>query len=73
MATVSPLLHHDPVLDALRRAPIGEPLPPDVLAEIEEREAAIAAGHVKLNPQADVREKTRTPGTRQGQEEGDNK
>jgi len=66
MATATPLAHLDPVLEALRRAPVGEPLPADVLAEIEEREAAVAAGRVKMITHADIQEKIRALRREQG-------
>jgi hypothetical protein len=41
-ATAQPV--RDLVAEAFARAPIGEPFPPDVLAEIERAEADIRAG-----------------------------
>ena len=61
-----PLLPLDPVLAALARAPVGEPLPPDLEAEIEEREEAVAAGRVKLVPHVEVQGKVRAQRERQG-------
>jgi len=41
-ATARPV--RDPVAEAVARAPIGEPFPPEVLAEIHQAEADIRAG-----------------------------
>lgn len=44
----------DPVLDALDRAPIGEPFPPDVLAALDQTMDDIAAGRIQLVSHEDV-------------------
>jgi hypothetical protein len=44
----------DPVLDAIRRAPLGEPFTPEQQAELDQAVADIAAGRVKPIPHEDV-------------------
>lgn len=44
----------DPVLDALDRAPIGEPFPPEVLAALDQTMVDIAAGRIQLVAHEDV-------------------
>lgn len=48
MATRPAPLSHDPVLEALARAPIGEPLTPEQRAELDQDLADIAAGRARL-------------------------
>lgn len=44
----------DRVLAALDRAPLGEPFPPEVRAELDRRMADLRSGRVKAIPHADV-------------------
>lgn len=44
----------DPVLEALDRAPIGEPFPSDVLAALDETMKDLAAGRIQLVAHEDV-------------------
>jgi predicted transcriptional regulator len=49
----APILR-DSILDAIDRAPIGEPFTPDQLAELDQAMADIAAGTAELVPHEDV-------------------
>ena len=44
----------DPVLAALAHAPVGEPLPPELEAEYERREADVIAGKARMRSLEDV-------------------
>ncbi len=44
MSTATAESLHDPVAEALARAPLGEPFSPEILAEIQRAEAEIEAG-----------------------------
>ena len=44
----------DPVADAVRRAPVGEPFTPEQRAELDQAVKDIDAGRVKLIDQDDV-------------------
>jgi hypothetical protein len=48
------VLVDDPVLAALARAPVGEPLPPELEAEYERREADVTAGKTRMRSPEDV-------------------
>jgi hypothetical protein len=55
MATAHPeLLRYDPILEALERAPLGLPLPPEMEAEIALAEDDLRSGRVKAVPHAEV-------------------
>jgi hypothetical protein len=47
-------LSPDPILQALDRAPIGEPFTPEQRAELDQDLADIAAGRAKLIPHEDI-------------------
>ena len=55
MAVARPApLPADPILEALDRAPMGEPFTPDQRAELDQAMAEVAAGRVKLISNEDV-------------------
>lgn len=53
MATASPL-PFDPILDAIDRAPLGEPFTPEQESELRQATADIAAGRTQLVAHEDV-------------------
>lgn len=53
MATATPL-SFDPVLAAIARAPIGEPLSDEERAQLDRQMEHIRSGRVKLTPHAEV-------------------
>lgn len=54
MVAVAKPAPFDPVLDAIKRAPLGEPFTPEQRAELDQAVADIAAGRVKTIPHDDV-------------------
>jgi hypothetical protein len=55
MATAYPrVLPYDPVLDALDRAPMGDPLTAELEAEIARAEDDLRSGRVEAVPHAEV-------------------
>lgn len=53
-AAATAITPRNPLAEAVRRAPLGEPFTPEQRAELDQAMADIAAGRVELVPQDEV-------------------
>jgi hypothetical protein len=54
MRSAAAIAETDPVLAAFENAPVGEPFPPELRAELDERMEDVAAGRVQMVDHDDV-------------------